>query len=308
METYPSKILIFGEYSILLDSYALAMPFDMFRGEWAFMEKPYAETSNAAQSNKELKKFLNYLKDKATTTTLSHFPDTVRFESDLDNGLYFKSNIPEGSGFGSSGALTAAVLKRYDMAGTGEIENAGIRKSLATLESYFHGISSGIDPLVSYAGLPLLINSKGKTFVADLSAFDIMIKYGLFIVRGEKLGNTELLVNKFCSRVRNDKKYSNLICDEYIPFNNRCVVDIIRHKDFRTLFSHLRTLVLLQISLFSDMIGEKMISHMEYGINHNLYALKLCGSGGGGYMLGFTDEPEKTKEYFENKQYNLLLC
>ncbi len=309
MEYYPSKILLFGEYTILLGSYALAIPFDRFRGELAFMEQSSANSSSFAdKSNKNLKKFLDYLKLPSTAKNLSHFPDTGLFETDLKKGLYFKSDIPESSGFGSSGALVAAVLKRYDTAGTGKIENKEIRKSLARLESYFHGTSSGIDPLVSYSGLPVFAKGYGKTVLADISVSEVTAKYGLFIVHGERLGSTKYLVKKFRMPGRNDKNYIEQIHKEYIPFNNNCVDDILNRETFRTLFSHLSSLIPLQKSFFSDMIGEQMIPIMEYGIRHNLFGLKLCGSGGGGYMLGFTEKPERTQKFFQDKQFSLLFC
>ena len=309
MEYYPSKILLFGEYTILWGSNALAIPFDRFRGEWAFMEQSADNSySFADKSNKNLKKFLDYLKRPDTAKNLSHFPDTSLFETDLKKGLYFKSDIPESSGFGGSGALVATVLKRYDTAGTGEIENAGIRKSLARLESYFHGTSSGIDPLVSYSGLPVFAKGYGKAILADISVSEVTAKYGLFIVQGNRLGSTEYLVKKFRMLGRNDQNYIKQIRKEYIPFNNKCVDDILNRKTFTTLFSNLRSLIPLQKSFFSGMIGEQMIPIMEYGIRHNLFGLKLCGSGGGGYMLGFTEKPERTQKFFQDKQYGVLFC
>ena len=133
MESYPSKILLFGEYSILLGSDALAIPFDRFRGEWAFMNHHTGTLlSTARLSNTNLIKFLDYLKHPATAKYLAHFPDTDIFEADIKKGLYFNSNIPESSGFGASGALVAAVLKRYETARTEDIGE--LRKSLARLE------------------------------------------------------------------------------------------------------------------------------------------------------------------------------
>ena len=41
----------------------------------------------------------------------------------------------------------------------------------------------------------------------------------------------------------------------------------------------------------------------EQGISRDSYFLKLCGSGGGGYILGFTSNFEKVKQ--ELSHYNL---
>jgi mevalonate kinase len=310
VESYPSKILLFGEYSILLGSDALAIPFDRFRGEWAFMEQQTAESrlSTAGLSNTNLIKFLDYLKHPGTIEDLLYFPDTNLFETDLKRGLYFNSNIPESSGFGASGALVAAVLKRYGTAEPGDIETGEIRKSLARLESYFHGTSSGIDPLVSYYGLPVYVKGNQKAEFADISASAVSNKYGLFIVQGDRLGSTEHLVKKFKMVGSTDKNYIKQIHKEYIPINNKCIDNVLIGKPFATLFSNLSRLIPLQTRFFGGMIGERMIPLMEYGIKHNLFGIKLCGSGGGGYMLGYTENPESTQKFFKEKQCEALFC
>ena len=39
--------------------------------------------------------------------------DFDKLDSDLQNGMYFDSSIPQGYGVGSSGALVAAFYDRY---------------------------------------------------------------------------------------------------------------------------------------------------------------------------------------------------
>jgi len=34
--------------------------------------------------------------------------------------------------------------------------------------------------------------------------------------------------------------------------------------------------------------------------------LKLCGSGGGGYLLGFTKDFDKVRKYFKEKDIELI--
>ena len=43
------------------------------------------------------------------------------------------------------------------------------------------------------------------------------------------------------------------------------------------------------------MIPEQFHNIWQQGIDSNDYYLKLCGSGGGGYILGFTENLEKAK-------------
>ena len=43
------------------------------------------------------------------------------------------------------------------------------------------------------------------------------------------------------------------------------------------------------------MIPSQFHKLWKKGIDTNAYYLKLCGSGGGGYILGFTQDYEKAK-------------
>ena len=47
---------------------------------------------------------------------------------------------------------------------------------------------------------------------------------------------------------------------------------------------------------FKPMIPSAFHKVWQHGIETNDYYLKLCGSGGGGYILGFTKDFNKTKK------------
>lgn len=101
--TFPAKILLFGEYGIIKGSKGLALPFNSFSGN--------LKTSSKNNSS-NLKTFHDYLKrSKILTKEL----DILRMESDIHNGLYFESNIPQGYGIGSSGSLCAALFSEYSL-------------------------------------------------------------------------------------------------------------------------------------------------------------------------------------------------
>ena len=42
------------------------------------------------------------------------------------------------------------------------------------------------------------------------------------------------------------------------------------------------------------------------GIDSNAYFLKLCGSGGGGYMLGFTEDFEAASKELEGHRLEVV--
>jgi mevalonate kinase len=51
------------------------------------------------------------------------------------------------------------------------------------------------------------------------------------------------------------------------------------------------------------MIPDQFHKLWKHGIDTNDYYLKLCGSGGGGYILGFTEDIEKARKSL--KDYKL---
>ena len=155
MKSFYSKILLFGEYSVIQNSLALSIPYKLFEGQLTFKR----ERTDHANVDQELKTFAQYLKNLEKQNKLDFDFDVTSFEFDVAQGLRFDSSIPQGYGVGSSGALCAALFARY-----GSIpikENIPQLKDIfSSMESHFHGASSGIDPLISFLNAPILIKGK----------------------------------------------------------------------------------------------------------------------------------------------------
>ena len=177
-----SKILLFGEYGIIRDSKGLSIPYNFYNGALKKEESPSAE---AIKSNANLKRFVTYLE-----TLQSEQPSLVTFDlatlnSDVATGMYFDSSIPQGYGVGSSGALVAAIYDKYAYNKITVLENLTREKLLqlknifSQMESFFHGKSSGLDPLNSYLSIPILINSKD-----NIQATGILPSGAVFVLNG----------------------------------------------------------------------------------------------------------------------------
>jgi mevalonate kinase len=54
------------------------------------------------------------------------------------------------------------------------------------------------------------------------------------------------------------------------------------------------------------MIPDNYKTLWKEGIDSNSYYLKLCGSGGGGFILGFTEDFEKASEKLKNQQLQVI--
>jgi mevalonate kinase len=158
-----SKILLFGEYGIIKDSRGLSIPYNFYNGALKIEE---SQAIAHQESNQNLERFSNYLENSQTDLAKLVSFDIEKLKKDIKDGLYFDSSIPQGYGVGSSGALVAAIYDKYASDKITVLENLTRDKLLklksifSMMESFFHGKSSGLDPLNSYLSLPILINSK----------------------------------------------------------------------------------------------------------------------------------------------------
>ena len=97
--------------------------------------------------------------------------------------------------------------------------------------------------------------------------------------------------------------YFNLFSTDYIPTNNS-LVEFALAKNWNKLFDLVLLLSKLQLVLFADLLDDYSRKHMEYGIASQKYALKLCGSGGGGFLLGFTKDKAWVESFFPHALFN----
>ena len=290
-ETFYSKIILFGEYSMIFDATALMIPFRKYQGEWRM--DPALTSPEASYSNKSIRKFCQYLQ---TDAELSAFFDFDRFQADLDAGLYLDSNVPTGYGLGSSGTLTAAVFSRY---ATITVEDAlELKRILGKMESSFHGSSSGIDPLQCYLNQPFQISSQGLTLLPeDFMPADIH----LFLADTGVKSNTKPLVQYF-KKKREDSAYLEAFQSDYVPCVRTCIKQLIAGER-EGFFTSLRQLTEGQLRFLRPMITDNSIDLFLEKPDFNI-GFKISGSGGGGYVLGFTDDVERTKTFMEG--YDLI--
>ncbi|MBN2238072.1 MAG: hypothetical protein JW729_10965, partial [Bacteroidales bacterium] len=179
-----------------------------------------------------------------------------------------------------------------------------LKSIFAQMESYFHGKSSGLDPLNCYIQYPLLIknSSEIKTVGIPRNKFD---KNGaIFLINSGKPGKTAPLVNHFLESYK-DADYKNAIDNELIPLNNTLITTLLEGNGTE-FFNLLDKLSNFQLQYFDRMIPDAIRDLWKEGVESKLYSLKLCGSGGGGFMLGFTPDFEKTKQALRLKNIEII--
>jgi mevalonate kinase len=291
-----SKILLFGEYGIIQDSKGLSIPYNFYNGALKREENPSEE---AIKSNENLKRFVSYLE-----TLQSEQPELVTFDlvtlkNDVATGMFFDSSIPQGYGVGSSGALVAAIYDKYAQHKITVLENLTREKLLklkmifGQMESFFHGKSSGLDPLNSYLSIPILINSKDNIEATGIPTQSLEGNGAVFLLDSGIVGETAPMVTIFMEKLK-DQGFRKMLKSEFIKHTDACVENFLG-GDIKSLFANTKKLSKVVLNNFKPMIPEQFHTIWQKGIDSNDYYLKLCGSGGGGYILGFTQDLEKAR-------------
>lgn len=298
MESFNSKILLFGEYTVLQNSMALVVPCDLYSGQLNF----YDSASNkkyAAQSNEYLKKFCGFIASHVD----EHFVlEVKRFEKEIENGLFFQSTIPQGYGLGSSGALVVAIFLRYLKKAKSvkdELKELTFNKidelknSLGKLESFFHGVSSGLDPLSIILNEPILYKGTDDIVTASLPRKDAKGDNVIFLLNTHIPRNTSELMLKY-NKLQEDPGFKKRLQEELVANNDDAIRYFLEHNPerFRKTLSQISS---FQLNEMQEFIPEALRPAVRNGLDHGDYFLKLCGAGGGGFMLGFTDDWKKTR-------------
>lgn len=304
---YYAKILLFGEYGIIEDSMGLSIPFNKFNG---ILKQDGRSDEFAINSNRDIRDFAAYLRKLSDSGELTCHFDFEQLQADIDNHLYFDSSIPQGFGVGSSGALVASIYDTYctdkvtiNSHQTGN-EILALKKVFSQLESYFHGKSSGLDPLICYLNLPVLIKSKNNLDTVGLPTPDEAGKGAIFLMDSGVPGQTQNMVSIFLEKCKHEG-FRNIIKHQFKKYNDECI-DAFLKRDFKPLFHSLKNLSQLVYDNFSPMIPDNYKKLWKEGIDSNSYYLKLCGSGGGGFILGFTQDFEQAAKKLEGQQLQVI--
>ncbi len=304
-----SKILLFGEYGIIKDSKGLAIPYNCYNG--TLKEVPILEQNEEQQkSNESLKKYALYLADISKQN-----PDILSFNinqlnQDIQKGMYFDSSIPQGYGVGSSGALVAAIYDKYAIQ---KISSRGtltqkdllkLKEIFGLMESFFHGKSSGLDPLNSYLSLPILINSQNHIEATGIPLSVQNGKGAVFLLDSGMIGETAPMVQIFMEKMKNEG-FRNMLKNKFSKYTDACIENFLQ-GNFKLLVQNVKKLSGIVLNHFKPMIPQQFHELWQKGIDSGDYYLKLCGSGGGGYILGFTPDYEKAQKALKGHKLELV--
>lgn len=299
--SYYAKLLLFGEYSILLGSSALSIPYSHFRAEFSFIhEDKYTDLELAIESQRLLTELLVALENSGNYNDILDLP---RFRKELNNGIYLESTIPHSYGLGSSGAVVAAVYTRYALKKVSNTrisvkEMEKLRKIFANIESFFHGTSSGIDPLAIYISQPLLIGNDSKPSVVGIPRKWQSDRTAIFLVDTGGPGKTNPLVPLFLEQFAPNGTITPDAL-EYVNLTDQCIRHLL-NGNISEFWQNLRELSVFQLNHLQKMIPVEMMNAWKAGLESGALIMKLCGSGGGGFLTAFAPDHSNAIKFLKN--------
>ncbi len=281
-KSYFGKLILAGEYGVVAGGAALSVPLPRFSAQLAHISDiPEPEKKAAARSVSSLRNLLIYISALPRNSFYAE-PDIQGLDKLIKNGYFVRSSIPHGYGVGSSGAVSALIYDQFFHKETG-MDLLKYRKDLATIESCFHGKSSGVDALTSFTGKALHFKSNGNINIIETDPLREPHEYKFFLLDSGEIFDTGPLVKYFLERMEEDA-FRNIISNDYLPLVERFINAITGESSADTALIF-RAISDLQWNHFRRMIPENMEDAWINGQVSNTYYLKLNGSGGG-FMLG----------------------
>lgn len=283
-KSYSSKIILLGEYSIIHGGEILATPIIQYSARWE-KNRPTANLS------KGLQPILKYLKSTNNTKV-----DIKAFAQAISDGMYLHSNIPSGYGLGSSGAITAGI---YDLFVPNEKKASDaslLKEDLVDIESCFHGVSSGIDPLVIYLNQSIHIDEDGIHILEeniDLSHY--------FLIDTGISRKTSPFVKQYLDRARNESYLSSI--DRYKKMCSAAIASQMNDNQ-ASLCAAISNISRWQYEYLDFAILDDYRDLWKDTLDRDKLSIKLCGAGGGGFLLGYAEDVDRAMA--EYSKYRLI--
>ena len=267
---YPAKVLLFGEHTILRGGRGLAVPYPARALRWV-----------QATPDERLLKFSAYLR---TIFAGEDLLDADQLEDHLSAGWVLAGDIPTGYGLGSSGAVCAAC---WDYAATEQgrqLSGEALRHALARMEQYFHGSSSGTDPLVAYLNQPVSLRTGAPTKVNLPANWN----ESFFLVDTGRERQASTLIESFTSRYDHLPDFALRVNEHWTTPADNAITALLTN-DRAQLTRNVKQVSDFQRAVLPEFIPAAYHDRWQ-GPHHYL---KLCGAGGGGMLLGYLPDPEK---------------
>lgn len=281
---YSSKIILLGEYAVIQGGEILATPLNQYSARWI-------KNIPSDYHTKGLQLVIDYL--RSTNNCKVNLDEIAQAMID---GIYLQSDIPSGYGLGSSGAITAAIYDIFVGENVKATNIASLQQDLIDIESCFHGVSSGIDPLVIYLNQGVHINSKGISLLSesiDLSRY--------FLIDTLIPRKTSPLVEQYLERAKKESYLTAI--EDYKSINSRAIQAQLTDNQ-KSLSAAISEISHWQYKNLEFAILDDYRDLWKSTLDQEYLSIKLCGAGGGGFLLGYAHDMDRAMS--ELADYNLI--
>jgi mevalonate kinase len=128
---------------------------------------------------------------------------------------------------------------------------------------------------------------------------------GIFLINTKRSRKTEPLVNLFLEKCSN-KSFNDICENELTPITNECIKNFL-DGNIDNLYHDFKLLSKFQFENFKAMIPTLYRDEWQKGFESNQYYFKLCGAGGGGFLMGITSDFLSVKKILANHELRLII-
>ena len=277
----PGKLILFGEHAVVFGEPALATAIDLRTEVYA---RPHVEWLANGRGLDDPR----YAYVKAAVDAVGS-PKPLWIE--------VRSAVPEGSGLGSSAAVTVATLgSLHRMQGT--FDAARIAREAFEVEWAVQGRASPTDTTTATAGGAILVlprKSDGLLWSFErteqrwflhhriLPPFRLVVGFtGVSAATGPLVSRVRALAEKDPEARRRISEIGQVVLEGVHALQAK---DLVRAGELMDANHAL---------LNALHVGHPMLDKLVAAAKPTSYGAKLTGAGGGGSMVALTDEPEKT--------------
>ena len=285
--TAPGKIILFGEHAVVYGKPAIAIPVSGMRAS-AWSEPGEGKlTINALDLDEKIG-----LENKASQFSVlaqALLAKTKQKEPNLTINL--TSELPQGSGMGSSAATSTAVCKALSNYLGVDLEHNQISELVFDAEKIVHGTPSGIDnTVVAYESPVYFVKGKDPlTFDSGRTFYLVIGDTGIEASTKETVGNVRHqwekepnLMNGYFDEIANVTEGGKMAIKE----GNKEAVGELMNKNHE---------LLNKIGVGHPLL-EKLV---DLTLDAGALGAKLTGGGGGGNMVALANNSEEQAEICE---------
>lgn len=215
----------------------------------------------------------------------------------IDDGVTvtINSDVPVGSGLGSSSSLAVALVKAVAEAYNKKISPESVNEIAYELEKIIHGTPSGGDnSACCFGGLIWFQKSQLNNIITPLKIHKL--ENFVLVYTGKQKKSTGELVQV----VRNlNESYRNPRVKKIGMLANE-MKDVLAKKNFR----RMKEIINEDQKLLAELgVSIKEIDTIAEAVRKIGGAAKLCGAGGGGVMLCYNEDKEKLIQTIKDLGY-----